>query len=70
MSRNKTYDPRKCQRRVIATVENAVGDRITLLAHHAFDWAIVIQRDGNTTITMMPREKARKEYKKRSKCYK
>ena len=66
----RTFNPNKCQHQIVALLQTRTGDSIALLKHHAFDWGIMVQTKGKISITMMPREKARKEYKKRSRCYK
>jgi hypothetical protein len=68
-NRNKKYDPLKCQRRIIAQCEDAFGNKIALLAHHAFSWTIYKDVDGRMVITSMPREEARKEYKRLERLF-
>jgi len=70
MKQKKIYDPKKCQHRIIAEFSDMYGNRIALLAHHAFNWSIYEDENGHISITQMPREKARREYKKRLKNYK
>jgi len=64
MTRKKKYDPNRCQHRIIAQFEDAFGNKVSLLAHHAFKWAIYKDVDGRMIMTTMPREEAKREYKK------
>lgn len=60
----KKYNPRKCQRIVAATFKDAYGNTTSLFKHHSFDWAIAQDKDGKMTITMLPREEAKKKFHK------
>lgn len=69
MSKKKKYDPRRCQHRVVAKFEDVFGNKIALLAHHAFQWGIYKDVDGRIVILHMPREEARREYKRLEKSF-
>jgi len=62
------YKKENCQRTIVAKIEYG-GMTISLLKHHAFDWAIAKAENGIITIHMMPRAKARAEFKKLKKAY-
>ena len=70
MTRNKRYNPKNCQHRVIAQFEDAFGTKIALLAHHAFTWSIYKDIDGRIETLQLPRKEARREYKRLEKAYK
>lgn len=63
-NKKKKYDPKRCQHRIIASFTDVYGNKIALMAHHAFSWSIYEDEKGVIKITQMPREKARKEYKR------
>lgn len=58
------YNPKTCQRRIVAEFTDNFGNHIALLAHHAFNWGVYKDEKGRITITQMPREKARQEYRR------
>ena len=62
--RRKKYDPNHCHHRVIAQFEDAFGNKIALLAHHAFKWCIYKDVDGRIIIVQASREEAKREYKR------
>lgn len=70
MTRKKKYHPNNCQHRVIATLEDSFGNKIALLAHHAFKWCIYKDVDGRIVITQASREEAKREYKRLSLLFK
>lgn len=65
--KKKVYNPNRCQHRIVAQFEDAFGNKVSLLAHHAFKWSILRDVDGRMIMTMMPREEARREYKRLKK---
>jgi hypothetical protein len=66
-SRKKTYHKNRCNRRIIAQFDGANGEHVTLFAHHAFSWYIMRSVGGETSVLLLPREEARKEYKRLKK---
>ena len=67
--KKKVYNPLQCQHRIVAEIKDCYGNYIALLAHHAFKWSIAKKIDGEISITMMPRVKARQEYEKLKKLH-
>ena len=65
--KKKVYDPNKCQHRIIAQFEDCFGNKISLLAHHAFKWSIHQDVNGHVIMTMLPRKAARREYNRLKK---
>lgn len=65
--KKRKYNPNNCGRRIIAEFTDKFGTHIVLMAHHAFNWAIYKDIDGRIEIMQLPREKARKEYKRLEK---
>jgi hypothetical protein len=65
--KKKVYDPKKCQHRIVAQFEDCFGNKVSLLAHHAFKWSICKDANGCVSMTLMPRKEARREYERLKK---
>lgn len=65
---SRKYSPENCQRTIVAVIEFA-DVKITLMKHHAFDWAISKTEGGKCVITMMSRIAARREFNKLKKAF-
>ena len=63
----KKYNPKRCQRVLVAQIEDKLGNRVALFKHHAFEWTVIKEIDGTLKAVCLPREKAKAEYKKLKK---
>ena len=58
MSKRK-YHKSNCDATVRAIVEDALGRKVILVGKHAFEWSIILEKEGKLVITTFPnREKA------------
>ena len=58
MSKRK-YHKSNCDSTVRAIVTDALGRKVILVGKHAFEWSIILEKEGKLVITTFPnREKA------------
>lgn len=58
MSKRK-YHKSNCDSTVRAIVTDALGRKVILVGKHAFEWSIILEKEGKLVITIFPnREKA------------
>lgn len=61
----RTYNRNNCDSKVRAIIKDSLGNTITLLGKHAFEWSIAKEVDGRIVITSFSnRKQANKEFKK------
>ena len=72
MSNKKhTFHKENCDSTVRAVVEDKFGSKVTLLGQHAFEWSIIIEKEGKIIITSFSnRVQATKEFNNIKKCNK
>lgn len=59
MSKRKQYHRSNCDNIVRAIVTDALGRKVILVGKHAFEWSIILEKEGKLVITTFPnREKA------------
>lgn len=63
MNRKRKYHKSNCDATVRAIVTDALGRKITLVGKHAFEWSIILEKDGKIIITTFSnREQAVNEF--------
>lgn len=69
MYRNKRkFHKSNCESRVRAIVQDSLGHKIILVGTHAFEWSIIVEKEGKIVITTFHnREKAVDEFNKKYK---
>lgn len=59
MNRKRKYHKSNCDSTVRAIVTDALGRKVILVGKHAFEWSIILEKEGKLVITTFPnREKA------------
>lgn len=56
MSKRK-YHKSNCDATVRAIVEDALGRKVILVGKHAFEWSIILEKEGKLVITTFPNRK-------------
>lgn len=59
MNKKRKYHKSNCNATVRAIVEDALGRKVILVGKHAFEWSIILEKEGRLVITTFPnREQA------------
>lgn len=59
MNKKRKYHKSNCDTTVRAIVEDALGRKVILVGKHAFEWSIILEKEGRLVITTFPnREQA------------
>lgn len=56
MSKRK-YHRSNCDATVRTIVEDALGRKVILVGKHAFEWSIILEKEGRLVITTFPNRK-------------
>lgn len=57
MSKRKQYHKSNCDNTVRAIVTDALGRKVILVGKHAFEWSIILEKEGRLVITTFPNRK-------------
>lgn len=59
MNKRRQYHKSNCDSIVRATVTDVLGRKVILVGKHAFEWSIILEKEGRLVITTFPnREQA------------
>lgn len=68
MNKRRQYHKSNCDSIVRATVTDALGRKVILVGKHAFEWSIILEKEGRLVITTFPnREQAVDTFNKKYK---
>jgi hypothetical protein len=57
MNRKRKYHKSNCDATVRAIVEDILGRKVILVGKHAFEWSIILEKEGRLVITTFPNRK-------------
>lgn len=57
MNKRRQYHKSNCDSIVRATVTDALGRKVILVGKHAFEWSIILEKEGRLVITTFPNRK-------------
>ena len=55
MNRKRKYHKSNCDSTVRAIVTDALGRKVILVGKHAFEWSIILEKEGRLVITTFPK---------------
>lgn len=54
MNKRRQYHKSNCDSTVRAIVTDALGRKVILVGKHAFEWSIILEKEGRLVITTFP----------------
>lgn len=57
MNRKRNYHKSNCDSTVRAIVTDPLGRKVILVRKHAFEWSIILEKEGRLVITTFPNRK-------------
>lgn len=55
MNKRRQYHKSNCNSTVRAIVTDALGRKVILVGKHAFEWSIILEKEGRLVITTFPK---------------
>ena len=56
MNKRRQYHKSNCDSTVRAIVTDPLGRKVILVGKHAFEWSIILEKEGRLVITTFPKE--------------